>query len=204
MAGVEASDEAETGPELGIRLGYASAFGRTSSGEAISRTISGAVPFWLDVGYRFLPRWFIGGYGQYGVGLTGESVTSSCPGCQPSSVRVGLQLQYQWLRAEARSAWVGLGIGREFLNVSVDEQRREAKSYRGWELFNLEFGSEWQPIAGLGIGPYFSLALGSFDTLESSCLNEFECARAERQVTTELDSRLHGWVGSGLRIITLP
>ncbi len=193
-----------TGPELGLRLGYATAFGATHGGAPVTETISGAVPFWLDVGYRFAPRWFIGGYGQYGVGVTGASVTSSCENCQPSSVRVGLQLQYQWLRSETRSAWIGLGIGREFLNVSVDDERREAKSFRGWEWLNVQFGSEWQPIPGLGIGPFFSFALGSFDSVEETCLNEFECPKAERRVTTNLDSRFHGWVSAGLRIITLP
>lgn len=196
---------ATTGPELAVRVGYATGAGRVMVGETLRSQVSGALPFWLDVGYRLTPEWFVGGYGQYGLGISSRTSRSECPGCQVSWVRFGLQVQYRFLQGARHNLWAGLGVGQEFLNVNISEERRSSRSTSGFELANLQFGTEWQPLPGLGLGPYFSTAFGVFTSRNERCEREAECRIAERDVRLNLDPAvLHVWTSLGLRVVALP
>lgn len=203
---VTASAEAvDAGPELGVRVGYASAFGKIRNGHRIRAEVAGALPLWLDVGYRFNRRWFAGGYAQYGLAFQGASSESRCPDCQYSWIRAGLQAQYRFVERPTYNLWVGLGVGREFLNVAIDDLEQSARSTTGWEFANLQFGSELQPTAGLGVGPYFSFALGAYDEETTTCLDSDLCPIDERRVERGLpETGVHGWVSAGIRLVLLP
>lgn len=196
---------ATTGPELAVRLGYATGAGRVMAGETLRSWVAGALPFWLDAGYRLTPEWFVGGYGQYGLGISSRTSRSECPGCQVSWIRFGLQVQYRVLQGTRHNLWVGLGVGQEFLNVNLSEERRSSSSTSGFELANLQFGSEWQPLPGLGLGPYLSTSFGTFTSRNERCERETECRIAERDVRIDIDPAVvHVWTSLGLRVVALP
>jgi len=201
----ESGEPAEAGPELAVRAGYATSFGRIQPGKRIRSEIAGAIPLWVDVGYRFDRRWFVGAYGHYGLGLQAATSESKCPDCQHSWIRAGLQAQYRFIDRGSYNLWVGLGVGREYLNEAIDETEKRAKSITGWEWLNLQAGSELQPTAGLGLGPYLSLGLGSYQHMTQTCLSDFHCPLDERRQETSLsDSGVHGWFNAGVRLVLLP
>jgi hypothetical protein len=204
-ASTEANEISVTGPELAVRVGYATALGRIQRGERIRDDVAGAVPFWLDAGFRFSPKWFVGAYGHYGLGFASRTSENHCPNCQHSWVRYGLQVQYRFLTTNHRNLWVGLGAGQEFLNINIDEESRRTQSTRGWELVNAQFGAEWQPASGIGIGPYFSVSLDTFTSQQKACAKETECAVSERNVEVTLrDPGVHAWISAGVRVVVLP
>lgn len=196
----EADVAATSGPELGARTGYATPFGH-----GLRADVTSGVPFWLDAGYRIDRRWFVGVFGHYGLGVASETSGAACPDCSYTWVRYGLQAQYRFYDLPDRNLWVGLSVGQELFNVAIDSERRSTRSLKGWELFNLQFGSEWEPTDGLGLGPYLSFSLGRFTDQVETCEREALCPMAERRVETTLDGApLHGWINVGLRIVALP
>ncbi len=201
----EAEQVVLTGPELAARTGYATPIGTLKRGERLREQVAGAIPFWLDVGYRFAPRWYVGAYGHYGLALRSATADKRCEDCQYTWVRYGAQVQYRAYVAGNQNLWVGLGFGQELLNVSIDEERRSASSTRGWELLNAQFGAEWEPTTGLGLGPYFSISIDSFSNRTTTCDRDSLCAAAERRVEETLEKgTTHGWVSFGLRVVALP
>lgn len=198
-------DEAETGPEFGFRAGYATALGRVERGERIRNSMAGAIPLWVDVGYRLNAFWLVGVYGHYGLGIDSATSASDCSGCQHTWVRFGVQAQHRWLLDQKRALWAGLGVGRESLNTSIDPRLSSSRSVSGWELMNLQFGCDFRPTTGLSLGPYFSVSVDAFTEKNERCGDNDECPRAERNVTWGLDSSgVHGWVNAGMRVVLLP
>jgi hypothetical protein len=201
----EGGPDVESGPELAVRTGYATSFGRIQPGKRIRGEIAGAIPLWIDVGYRFNRRWFAGAYGHYGLAFQAATSESKCPDCQHSWIRVGVQGQYRFVDKGSYNLWLGLGIGREYLNEAIDETEERSSSITGWEWFNLQVGSELQPTEGLGLGPYLSLGLGDYVQQTETCLRDDRCPIDERRVETPLsDSGIHGWFNAGVRLVLLP
>jgi hypothetical protein len=197
-------DDSEDGPEFAVRSGYASPFGQIERDVRVRDSVAGAVPFWIDVGYRLDRNWFIGIYGHYGLGIASGTSDSDCPNCQHSWVRFGLQAQHRWLLDARRAVWIGLGIGRESFNTSIDPVLSSSRSISGWELFNWQFGCDYRPTTGVTVGPYFSLSFDAFSTKTLRCGDD-DCPRAARSVSTDLHaSGVHGWVNAGLRVVFLP
>jgi hypothetical protein len=204
VQGAASSAEAEDGPEFAVRSGYATALGRVEPGARLRNTMAGAVPLWVDVGYRLNRHWFVGAYGHYGLGIASGTSKSDCSGCQHTWVRFGAQVQYRWLLDTQRALWVGLGMGRESLNTSIDPELSSSQSIVGWELFNGQFGCDFQPTPGLSVGPYFSVSLDTYSTKTQRCTDN-SCPRALRNVTTDLNATgVHSWVNAGLRVVLLP
>ncbi|HEX2734339.1 MAG TPA: hypothetical protein VHM70_22170 [Polyangiaceae bacterium] len=193
------------GPELAARVGYASAFGRIERGERIRQTLAGAVPFWVDLGYRLDSHWFVGVFGHYGLGIASATSKSDCSGCNHSWLRFGLQAQHRWLLGPRRAIWLGLGLGREYLNTSIDQHAQHSRSISGWEWLNAQFGCDFQPAEGFGVGPFLGFSLGTYTTGRERCLDETLCPRLERDVTKDLEAPgIHGWVNAGVRFVLFP
>jgi hypothetical protein len=196
--------ESSAGPEFGVRTGYATPMGRVEPGASLRKSMAGAIPLWVDVGYRLNPEWFLGVYGHYGLGLASATSRSDCSGCQHTWVRFGVQAQRRWLLDTRSALWVGLGVGRESFNTIFDPRLSSSQSVTGWEWLNAQFGCEFLPTPGLSVGPYFSLSLDSYSDKTQRCTDD-DCARSQRSVSTELnDSGLHSWVNAGLRVVFLP
>lgn len=83
------ADDAASGFEAGLRLGYAVSMGDIVEDEALSDGISGHVPLWLDVGYRVTPEVFLGGYGQYGFGVLAGDLETACENLEEQTETAG-------------------------------------------------------------------------------------------------------------------
>jgi len=141
--------------DFGLRFGWAIPQAESVQGKDLAETVTGAIPVWLDVGYRIAPL-VVGLYAQYGY-----VIVSGCPSgrCHSSDIRFGVQVR--WHLGDRRSSdhWIGLGTGYEILSEEVDQFEG---ALSGFEFINLQFGEDLPLGRGFALGPFFSASFGKF------------------------------------------
>jgi len=141
--------------DFGLRFGWAIPQAESVRGTDLADTVTGAIPVWLDVGYRLAPL-VIGLYAQYAY-----VIVSGCPAdrCHSSDIRFGVQVR--WHLGDRRSSdhWIGIGTGYEILSEEVDQFEG---ALSGFEFVNLQFGEDLPLGRGFAMGPFFSASLGKF------------------------------------------
>lgn len=199
------------GFELGLRLGVAWSGGWTGDISnaiidppgnwrlsAFART---QIPLLLDVGYRFNPSWYLGGYFQYGFANVNRADSSCAPAgvdCSARDIRLGILATYHF-RPEMRFApWLGFGAGLEWFTMSWDYGADwQEVTLSGFELLNLQFGFDGRISRGFSLGPFFSFSLGRF----TSASNETSTAG----VTADIyNTDVHQWFWLGVRGVFNP
>jgi hypothetical protein len=202
--------------ELGLRSGFGLPFGRyadvrqignfrDSNVNALSDDTHGAIPLWLDVGYRLTPALVLGVYALYGVvlpkaGAVGDPLGGGCPeglDCTGGGVRFGVQAQYHFSPAAFVDPWLGLGVGYEWITSHVEGQviglpidvRTE---HSGPELLHLQGGVDLRTSAALAFGPFAALSLMQY----TSCSAELDGRDSDCRLP---DLAWHGWFVLGVR-----
>jgi hypothetical protein len=139
-----ASDAAppETKLQLAARLGFAVPFGDIQNG------IAGAMPFWIEFGYRLVPQLMVGVYGRGGPGFTTSSCVTSCSGYFLGG---GAEIHYQFGPVAGFDPWIGVGFGYETASFA-------GQSSSGFELINAQLGFDYTrgfgPFAGFSYNQY--------------------------------------------------
>lgn len=200
-----AQQEEEGAAEVGLRTGFGIPFGQVSKDSPgdLSDTIDGAIPIWLDIGYRFNPDFFVGLYGQYAYALPG--VCEDLPGgdCSIADIRLGLQAHYHILPMEVVDPFVGGGIGLEWLAIDFDVEGREiASTGFGVEFLNLQFGLDIGAAPHFVVGPFATVTLGEYMEASLSCSGG-GCPSGDMDMDIE-DKAIHGWVFLGARAAYTP
>ncbi len=197
--GTALADGVNSGIEVGLRTGYAIPFGNSvgapagASAPNLSDTISGAIPIWIDAGYRFAsPNLFVGAYFQYGIGINGSQLTQG-PGCQCSTnvVMYGLQAHYHFLPDQTIDPWVGYGIGMESANESG--QNSTGGSLSGWDYGILQVGADYRGLMdNLSVGPMVMFGFGQYNNLSQSAGGQSQSASIQQ-------TAMHEWLTLGIR-----
>src|SRR5262249_21733668 len=155
--------------------------------------IKGMFPLWLDAGYRFNSNLYLGGFVQYGFGLS----PSSCSGVVTCSsirdLRFGLNLHYHFLPGETVEPWLGIGAGYEILSGTVSANIlgipfETSQSARGFEFANLQAGLDWRISPTFRAGPWVGFSLAQY--------SEHTSDDVSRDVA---DKSIHHWLMFGLR-----
>jgi hypothetical protein len=162
------------GPEAGLRLGLTNVSGRFEPGVDLDEEVAALLPLWLDAGYRFSERWFVGAYFQYAVGVTAETRDRACPQCVNTWMRYGVQGQYSVLRTSAVHVWLGVAIGRHTYDI-LNEEDQKGTAYAGWEPLHFQAGSSWRPLPGFEVGPFISLSYALLDSKQDTCARPRTC-----------------------------
>jgi len=178
-----------TGFAIALRTGWAIPQGDIEQGSSLAEGVVGAIPFWLDLGFRATDELMIGVYMQYAHVFVRECAGPS--GCNASDVRFGFQAQWHFGVRDAIDHWVGIGAGFEIYDEDVGDT---ARRLAGYELANLQAGEDISLGRRFGLGPFVSLSLGKFTTGQrfggsGTAPVEFEISR----------TALHTWVILGLR-----
>lgn len=217
------ADAVDEGPEFGVRLGYGVPSGdvggtRTRDGrlDGAQRTLearlAGAALFGIDLGYRFHPRWFVGGYGEYAMAATAESAKTECDDCQFTWLHLALSLQYRVLVLPRGDVWLGVGTGHQWLNGLFADRvesgphqvlRDRSETYSGPEYLHLQFGATLRPLQGVAFGPYTGMSIGSFDEGVARCTPDNLCPYDREDIDVG-DPGAHLWFTTGIRVVFLP
>ena len=197
LAGATASaDDVYSGIELGARTGYSIALGSaTGSGPGapsanLGDVISGAIPLWIDAGYRFAsPNLFVGAYFQYGIGFNGSQL-NNCQ-CSTNVVMYGLQAHYHFLPDQTIDPWVGYGIGMESANASGPNGT--GLSLSGWDYGIFQVGADYRGLVdNLSVGPMLMFGLGQYGNASTS-----QGGQSSSQSIP--NTALHEWLTIGVR-----
>ncbi len=191
-----------TGLELGVRTGYALPMGQATgtSGDNLSNTVDGQLPFWLDVGYRLSPELYIGGFLQFAVIFphSGSSQSITCGqngvSCGGNDIHAGIDLHYHFLPNTSFDPWAGVGIGYEWMNLNASQGGASAgMQVAGWQFVNFQLGGDYKIAPNLGVGPFVMLSLGQYDSYS------YSGAAASLGNGDFQNKALHEWLTFGVR-----
>jgi outer membrane protein W len=199
------ADATPTGIEVGLRSGYALPLGdgvAAQSGQpalALSDTISGMVPIWVDAGYRLNSNMMLGAYFQYGFTSfnTGKqpACTVSDNSCSARDLMFGAQFHYHFMPDQTIDPWAGVGLGYEIVNTSFDDYTLGSTgsgSYGGFQ-FVFQAGGDYKVMPNLGIGPFLMFSLGQY-----SCVSSIANMPPVSCSTSGIV--LHEWLTFGIRV----
>jgi opacity protein-like surface antigen len=186
----------ESGFEGGARIGGGVPLGKLAGdAQDISEAVPGAIPLWLDLGYRVNRNIFVGGYFQYAFLLT-----KNCPSgtsCSGSDVRFGAQAHYHFA-PDGIDPWVGAGIGYEIFSVSQSAGTQSVSATAsGMEFVNLMMGVDFKVSDAVHLGPFASLSIN--ETMSESASIESTSASSG-----DFQKSLHYWLWGGLRLAINP
>jgi hypothetical protein len=185
------------GIEFGVRVGYGIPLGTAGDNASFSDVIKGMVPFWADIGYRFDPNWYVGGFFQFGLGFL-PSNTQLCGtggvSCSLNDLRFGLNAHYHFLPAETLDPWVGVGAGYEILNLSASATGVSASaSTRGFEFGNVQLGLDFKISPAFAVGPFATFTIAQFSN-NSASINGQDVASPGYT-----NKGIHEWLVFGVR-----
>jgi hypothetical protein len=185
---------------LGLRGGYGAPLGNIQKGSSLSTDssdpvpygVAGLIPIWLDLGYMAFPKIMIGLYAHYGIAFF-----TDCSNCSGRDIRFGLQLQYHFAPISTFDAWLGAGVGYEFLSTKEqDSAAGEDGTFaaRGFEFVNVQAGLDIELAEALTVGPVVSFSLGQFSDQTTKAPGQPE------QSGSIEDAALHMWLEPGLKV----
>jgi len=189
--------------ELGARLGVGFPFGhvgRTNANAAdpvLSDNVKTLLPIWIDAGYRFNPRLFIGLSFQYGFGFVNKDQNGFCnqaaSNCSAHNIRAGINLLYHFLPAAGFDPWLGFGLGYEWLSTSFTLAGIDLTTgASGAEFANLQAGGDIGAGSNFKIGPFISFSFGSY--------GDASLRQGNRTFDANIvDHSVHEWLILGVR-----
>jgi opacity protein-like surface antigen len=209
-----AAESAESGVEIGARLGYA--FPAGSLGAApnlqdndVSNYVSGLVPLWLDAGYRFNHEAYLGAYFTYGLGLVNDDRQDGCRNanvnCSASDVRLGVMGRFHFPPLAQFSPWLGLGIGYEWGTFSLDLSAvglpNTEFGYSGWEFANFQLGADYKVAPKVAIAPFVSVSIDRFSDLSTTLTTANDKNTTDQELAKK---SIHSWILIGARVAIAP
>ncbi len=158
---------AESGPFAGLRSGYGLPLGDAVAGSRLSDAVGGQVPLWLDAGWRFDERLALALFAQYGFG-TGMACAGGAS-CTASVIRFGAEVIWRFLPDARLGPWAGAGVGWEIARTRSAASGLETRStLQGFEILHVQGGGEWRAAPGFAVGPWVSLSLARYGSLETT------------------------------------
>jgi hypothetical protein len=171
----------ESGISIGLSVGYGLPMGNVSATQAMTDVFSGALPIQLDLGYRFTPNLYLGGFFQYSIGFTSSTLNERCvanlwTGCSASDMQFGATFVYTFLPYSTFAPYAGLGVGWEILSVNYSGTAQSvSESVSGFQFARFTLGGDFRVGSTFRVGPFASFSLGQFSggTITEQALHEW-------------------------------
>jgi len=189
----EAAVRAGVGIPIGNAVGETT---RSPSGLSLADLVAWSVPLELELGARIGPA-FVGGYVSYAFAKTGSALEVGT-GRSASNVRVGFEMLWHLAPDRPVDPWVGLGVGYEWLNLSISGTGGTAYgSVRGFEWVNLQLGIDFMLGRNFRVGPFVQSRVAQYD---SGSLGLINSQGTDVSGTSDILSKsVHVWIDVGLR-----
>jgi hypothetical protein len=195
-AHARADDPSPQGLTAGLRFGYGLPIGSARANLSLGDAVSGAIPLWLELGYRIDHHWLVGGFFQYGLGFAGD-VCSSGSGldCSAKTIRIGAEGVYRVRRSGEIEPWIGAGIGYEMTSIHASANGREETSdVSGFEFGNLQVGGDFRVSPRFAVGPYLAMSLARY----SSATSDVPGQTTTKDIPSS-DQTFHAWFQFGVK-----
>ena len=202
-----AAEELPTRFEAAVRAGVGIPIGnavgettRSPSGTSLADLVAWSVPLEVELGARVGPA-FVGGYVAYAFGKAGSALEGGTSR-SASNVRLGFEMLWHLGPDRPVDPWVGLGVGYEWLNLSVGGPGGTITgSARGFEWVNLQLGLDFRLGRNLRLGPFVRTRVGQYDAGSLGLINP---QGAEASGAGDIQSKtVHTWIDVGLRFAFL-
>jgi hypothetical protein len=201
--------------QLALRTGLSIPLGDATGApqDELRERYSVQVPFVFDIGAKFWPNVYIGGYLGFGVGAEGASdrVEELCDdkdsndendiACSAYTLRIGAEARYYFSPDETLDPWISYGIGFEAAGQSIDDRpqrRSEETTARGIEFARLGAGFDWRASRVFGLGPLVEVAFGQYTHTRTE-VNGVETFDGPID-----DRAMHSWATIGMRGVFFP
>lgn len=189
--GGEGEGSARDGLRFGARTGYMIPVGEATKGSEMSDGLSGGVPLWFDIGYRFAhSHVYVGGFFQYAFVFPNDDGCDR-PGvsCSASQVRIGAMFAYHFIPEGSFDPWIGAGLGYEILNISQSSGTRSVDgALKGIEFLHFQVGGDYIATPNVRIGPFLGAAVGQYSTVSVG------------SQSADIDeTAIHAWFTFGIR-----
>jgi len=189
---------AASGFEAAFRSGIMIPAGDVGKDVRLSDYSGLAFPLWVDVGYRFADKFFVGASALYAFGLLGDTYKNQCSAnglsCSNYGVQVGGQLQYHPLGRVQVDPWVGIGFGYEWVTTKISGGGQSTSvTLHGWDFLQLQVGVDFALGSLVRLGPFAGFIMGQYDKIDS--------AYGSIDIS---DKALHYWFSVGLKLTVLP
>jgi hypothetical protein len=191
----------ESGLALGGHTGYSIPLGNIAKDLGppdLNKYLAGAVPFVFEIGYRFTPNLYLGGYFSFAFAPTSSELCARVGGdCSSSATQLkfGPQVRYTFSPQKRFSPWLGAGGGYEIVNLSVNQgNASESYTVKGWEFFTAEIGGDIHVARDFTIGPYGSFGVGQYFSMDKTA-NNGASSSADFKNTS-----IHEWLTLGMRL----
>jgi hypothetical protein len=191
--------------EVGVRAGLGLPIGNAvgprqdaPAGTSLSSLVAWTVPLQLDAGARVGPV-FVGLYLTYAFGHPGSAFDTANTR-SANDVRVGFEALWHFAPDGAVDPWAGLGVGYEWLNLSVSGPSGGSVSatFRGFEWVNVQLGLDFRLGRYFRLGPFLQARVGQYD---SGSLGIVNGQGVETSASADLPSKAaHAWIDVGVRL----
>ncbi len=189
----------EGGARLGVGIPFGKFDGRDKDDETIGTFISATVPIWLDAGYRFNGRFYVGAYAIIAPGITNGS---NCTECSAANYKFGINGHVHFIPEGTLDPYVGFGVGYDVISLTrknVNLQPLTGQNVvgeidftaKGWQVANLQFGMDIRVTDLIRIRPFVSLGL-DITTKAGATVG------STTSEVSNLDTTVHEWLSFGV------
>ncbi len=211
MAGATQAGQPSSTPHysMGLALGYGIPQGELAHGDRLSGNVAGLVPLWIDFNYHPSPPLEVGIHALFGYGFgadidwTTDDVKTECASdtinCPTVDVRSGLHARYHVLPGNQYNPWVGVGLGVDFLIVSIEEkggpdsQGTDLGDIQAWGYQgDLQAGLDILVTPSISLGPFVDYSLGRYEGIKVKLKGGEEDSAIDAKA-------LHSWLIVGVK-----
>jgi hypothetical protein len=153
---------------------------------------SGGLPLQLDLGWRFNPYIYVGGFFQYSFLFLASGFKDSCSqaglSCSAGDIQFGLDFVYTILPYGGAIPYVGLGAGWEIATITGSAAGSGSVTYSGFQFLRILAGVDFRVASAFRVGPFANFSLGQYSSFSSPNFNG------------SIDNKaLHMWLQFGLK-----
>ena len=199
----------ESGISIGVRAGYALPLGSATgvAGDELSKSFSGMIPLQIELGWRFSPQFYAGGFFQYGfTSLASEfKANNGCDqsgvSCSSSDLRFGVDVVFTIAPYATVIPWVGVGAGYELAKLGFSQGGQSVDvTFKGWEFAHVSIGADYRVSPLFRIGPFVSLSFGQFQSFDTNLDQTTNPPTVGPNRTVDVQEKaLHEWLQLGIK-----
>lgn len=197
---------------MSVRIGAGVPFGKATGeeGDTQKSRYSTQLAWEIALGGKPTPSLYIGGYAGAWGGAEGDDpyARTLCRegadrdvDCDSYSSRVGAEIQWHFIPAGGVNPWIGYGLAYEWASESITDDvagRTEESWVHGMQFGRLQAGLDIRLGKVFGLGPYVQAEFGRY-------VHQTTEVYGKETHSGDIENKaLHGWFGTGLRLVLFP